>query len=125
MANKIDIRSNVGKNRLYMSFSGFFQDDEVRQIVENIKSEVLKLKPGYDVVVDISGAKPATQEGLQEIMKIQTFNLQHGLRKSVRISGDAVLAQSQLDRGAKGTGMDGNTLVASSIEEADRILDGK
>jgi hypothetical protein len=123
LANKVDIRANVAKNRLYMSFAGFFQDDEIKQIVDKIMAETLKLKPGFDAVVDISNAKPATPQGVEEIKKVQAFSLQHGVKRSIRVVGEAVLAQSQLDRGAKNTGLDAG--LASSIEEADRILDGK
>jgi hypothetical protein len=39
------------------------------------------------------------------------------------VVGDNVLGKAQLDRTAKETGLDAG--VASSVEEADRILDGQ
>ena len=120
---KFDIKIDVPKNRCITVLSGFIQEDEAKQIVDKYIAELSKLKPGFDVIADISGAKPATAKAAEEIRRIQTYFVEHGVNRVIRITGDAVLTQMQLDRVAKEVGFAANT--ATSVEEAARILDGK
>jgi hypothetical protein len=123
LEKKVDIRADIAKNRLYICVAGFFQDEEAIKNAEKIKEETLKLKPGYDTIVDIRDFKPASPKGVEEMMKVQAFGVQHGMRKAIRVVGDNALAKAQLDRAAKETGLDAGE--ASSVEEAERILDGQ
>ena len=118
-----DVRADVSKNRLYIVLSGFFPDEEMGGVADRVISEASKLKPGFDVINDVSNFKPTSPRGADEIKRGQTFLQQHGLRRLIRVSGDAVLAAAQFDRQAKASGYTADTAV--TVAEAERMLDGK
>ena len=78
MANKIDVRANVAKNRLYMTLDGFFSDEEAKQTADKGIAEASKLKAGFDIVNDIRGFKPTSQKGAEEIKRALIFCKQQG-----------------------------------------------
>lgn len=123
MANKIDIRADVSRNRLYLVLGGFFQDDEVKQASDKCIAEATRLKPGFGVVNDISEFKPATPQGAEEIKRSQVFVKQHGVGRVIRVVGQASLTQSQFDRQSKDAGYQAE--VAATVADADRMLDSK
>jgi hypothetical protein len=123
MANKIDIRADVARNRLYLVLIGFFQDDEVKTASDKCIAEASKLKPGFDVINDISQFKPASPKGAEEIKRAQLFIKQHGVKRVIRIVGDAVITQAQFSRQEKEVGYNADT--AATLAEAEKILDGK
>ena len=123
MANKIDIRADVAKNRLYLVLIGFFQDDEVKVASDKCIAEATKLKAGFDVINDISQFKPASPKGADEIKRAQLFVKQHGVKRVIRIVGDAVITQAQFSRQEKEAGYNADT--AATLADAEKILDGK
>lgn len=123
MANKVDIRADIARNRLYLVLDGFFQDDELVKAADKCISEGAKLKPGFDVINDISNFKPASPKGAEEIKRAQIFIKQNGVKRVIRVVGEAVLAQAQFDRQSKGAGYSADT--AATLADAERILDGK
>ncbi len=123
MANKVDIHADIAKNRLYLVLDGFFQDDEIPKVADKCISEASKLKPGFDVINDISNFKPASPKGAEEIKRAQIFVKQNGVKRVIRVVGEAVLAQAQFDRQSKGSGLTADT--ATTVADAERILDGK
>lgn len=123
MANKIDIRADVAKNRLYLVLIGFFQDDEVQVASDKCIAEATKLKAGFDVINDISQFKPASPKGADEIKRAQLFVKQHGVKRVIRIVGDAVITQAQFSRQEKEAGYNADT--AATLADAEKILDGK
>jgi hypothetical protein len=123
VANKIDIRADVAKNRLYLVLIGFFQDDEVQVASDKCIAEATKLKAGFDVINDISQFKPASPKGADEIKRAQLFVKQHGVKRVIRIVGDAVITQAQFSRQEKEAGYNADT--AATLADAEKILDGK
>jgi hypothetical protein len=122
MANKIDIRADVAKNRLYIVLGGFFQDEEIRQAADKCISESSKLRPGFAAISDQREFKPATPKGTEEIKRAQLFLKQQGATL-MRVVGDNVLAGAQFERQSKESGLMANT--ASSVAEAEKILDSQ
>jgi hypothetical protein len=122
MANKMDIRADVTKNRLYLILSGFFEDPEMTAVADKCIAEVKKLKPGFDIINDISQCKSASDKGIMELLRAQTFIKQSGVNKVVRITGD-IITQAQFNRQAKEAGYSAET--AASIAEAEKILSAK
>lgn len=109
------------KNRLYLSFIGFFSDPLMKEACTKIEQEVLRLKPGFSVITDISQAKPATQAGNQLIERTQRFIADHGVGNVVRITSPrSVIIQHQFKRPSEGLYA---SRTASSLEEAERMLD--
>jgi hypothetical protein len=119
MANKVDIRADVMKNRLYLILAGFFDDSEMTGVADKCIAEVKKLKPGFDIINDISQCKSASDKGILELMRAQTFIKQSGVNKVVRITGD-IITQAQFSRQGKEAGYD--ALTAASIADAEKML---
>jgi hypothetical protein len=103
--------------------SGFFQDAEMGPIADKCIAETQKLKAGFDVINDISEFKPATPKGADEIKRAQLFVKQFGVRKVIRVVGEAVLTQAQFDRQSKSAGYAADT--APTVAAAEKMLDGK
>jgi hypothetical protein len=119
----MDIRADLARNRLYIVLDGFFQDDELTKAADTCISEGAKLKQGFDIINDISNFKPASPKGAEEIKRAGIYVKQNGVRRVIRVVGEAVLAQAQFDRQAKGAGYNADT--AATIADAERMLDGK
>jgi hypothetical protein len=71
----VDIRADIAKNGLYICAAGYFQDEEVTRNAEMLKAATLKLKPGFDTIVDIRDYKPMTQKGVEEMARVQAFSV--------------------------------------------------
>ncbi|MGA2158900.1 MAG: hypothetical protein ABSG90_06760 [Dehalococcoidia bacterium] len=119
MENKSDIRSDTAKNRLYLILAGTFDDSEMKQIADKTIVEVKKLRPGFDIINDISECKPATLKGIEEIKRAQLAIKEGKVKRVIRIVGQSV-TEGQFVRKSQEVGYDADT--ARSIAEAEKML---
>ncbi len=117
------ISANQTKNRLYLQLKGFMEDQEIQAAAEVLISEVNKLKPGFDVINDVSEFKPATQQGSLVIARCQKYVVEHGVRHVMRVLGTNAITRMQFTRTAKNAGSDTLTSEVSSFQEAEKRLD--
>jgi hypothetical protein len=115
------IRANPRKNRLYVTLSGFFHYQEMKECTDKTIEESKKLKSGYDVITDISQFKPVGQKTLEEVKRGQEYFTKSGVRYAMRVRGAAILAATQFAR----TGKTMNYLPATvaTIADAEMYLD--
>jgi hypothetical protein len=118
---KVEVRTDVFKNRLYVMLEGFFSTEEMKKQVDNLVQEVKKLKPGFDVINDISRFKPTTPQGAEEMTRAQQSLQAAGVGRIIRIVESASLSEMQFTRTAKEAGYAAET--ATSVEEAEKMLD--
>jgi len=118
---KMVIHAKVAKNRMYMELAGFFSDEEMAQVYDKFASELKKLSVHFDVITDISKFKPTTKEGAEEMGRTQKLAKDAGLARVIQITGEEV-GKVQVARKEREAGI--MAQEASSIEEADKILDG-
>jgi hypothetical protein len=119
---KAEIRADVSKNRLYLVLAGFFNDEEMKQIVDHAIEEIKKLKPGFDGINDISEFKPTTPQGAKELERALRFAHAYGLARAIRIvASSAVLGQMQFARKSRDAGYAAE--FANSVQEAEEMLD--
>ena len=118
-----EIRIDTKKNRAILRLSGFFTDDEIKELVKEVGDGGIigQLKPGFDVINDIRTFKPASPKGAKELIDIQSQIRGIGVGRVIRIVGSDVLGKKQFERNSKEAGY--RAAVASSIEEAERMLD--
>ena len=117
-----NIRADLSKNRLYMSISGFMDDDLVTQVVDKVIAEAKKLKPGFAVINDISTFKPATPKGAEEIKRAQLFVKENGVGRVIRVTGQDGIAAMQFSRISKTTtGYEADQVT--TVEDAEKLLD--
>jgi len=114
------VLANPEKNRLYVTLEGHLEAPERKDLTVAFLNRLRELKPGFDLVHDMSGLHPTDQEGLRELLKVQAILKVKGVRTVIRIA-KIPLARVQLERAARETGWAFET--AASVEEADARLD--
>ena len=119
--NKLEIRADTLKNRMYLVLDGFFTDEEMKKAADEAIQEVKKLKPGFAIINDISKFKPATAQGVEEMKRAQKFVQTAGVGRIIRIVESAALAQMQFKRTSREAGYTAET--AASVQEAEAMLD--
>lgn len=114
------IRTDPGKNRLYVSLVGFFNLEEMKKCVDETIEATKKLKRGYDVVTDITQFKPGSPEVTKEVERVQAHFVAFGVRQGVRIVGASALAGMQFKR--TGTQAGYMSTNVATPEEAEEVL---
>ena len=117
------IRADVLKNRLYVTFSGFFEYKEMKDCTDKTIVESKKLKPGYDVITDISQFKAVNQETLAEVKRAQAYFKASGIRHAIRVTGTATLTNLQFSR--VGKTIDYVPTNVATVADAEKFLDAQ
>ncbi|MDY7031867.1 MAG: hypothetical protein SVY10_08150 [Thermodesulfobacteriota bacterium] len=121
---RCEVRSDISKNRLYVTLDGYFTDNETKEAADRVIMEVNKLKPGFDIINNISTVKPTSPKGTEDLGRAIQYLADYGIRRAIRIVPSSYFAASQFSRvSSEIGGYDVHT--ASSMEEAERMLDGK
>jgi len=81
------IKSDSEKNRLHITLLGFISVNEAATINEAIVKETAQLKPGFDVINDISNFKIAQEQASPILKDIMRFLISHKVNKIVRVVG--------------------------------------
>ena len=111
------------KNRLYITMEGFFQPEEMKHCADETINAVKQLKPGYDVITDISSFSPVGSEAWQEISRVQKYFRKSGVRHGIRVIGKQVLTKMQFQRLGKGAEYTPTEFV--TLAEAESFLDSQ
>ncbi len=118
-----EVRADAAKNRFYLRLSGFFRESEVAPILALVQSELEKLGPDFDTVVDISGLLPSSPAASAGLRKGAEMIKAKGRRRAVRIAGRLATTLMQFKREITGVLPDEGVTWARSLVEAERILD--
>ena len=114
------IRVDALKNRLYVTLEGFFSLEEMKRCGDETIEATKKLRPGYDVVTDITQFKPGPPEIAKDIERVQMHFRKSGARQGVRIVGGSVLSGMQFRR--TGTQAGYNSVNVASLQDAEEFL---
>ena len=117
------VKADIKKNRLYTTLSGFFGNIEMKAATDKTIEECKKLKPGFDVITDISEFKAVGQDTLGEVQRAQAFFREHGVRHAMRVEGKSKLTSIQFSR--VGKSVDYVPQVVETLAEAEKILDSQ
>ena len=115
------VKADVAKNRLYITLEGFFKVEEMKACTDLTISESKKLKPGFDVITDVSQFKPADPETIKEIERAQAFFTASKIGRGVRVVGQKVTGGMQLSRTGKSVGYE--PVTVATMAEAEKLLD--
>ena len=118
-----EIRADVMKNRLYLRLVGFMTDEQAVMVADQIIAEIQKLRPGFTVINDISGLKPASPIATEHLRRAQEASARRGHGRIIRIVGDQALTQMQWNRTLKASSQGAAAEVATTLAEAERMLD--
>ena len=120
---EFEFRADTTKNRLYARLSGYFRETDTPEMYKLLEAELDKLKRGFDVIVDMPGLKPGSPATVEWLAKAAGMLRARGRRRGVHISNALVTTLLQFKRVLSGVITDATTRSASSVAEAERILD--
>lgn len=118
-----EYRTDAGKNRLYIRLSGYFKEDEVDPLLERLRRQLDDLRPGFDVVTDLTGFKPGNAAATEALRRGGEMVKARGRRRAVRVTGRLVTGLLQFKRILRPVFKEEDVRYANSVAEADRILD--
>jgi hypothetical protein len=118
-----EVRYDPAKHRLYLKLAGFFKESEALMSLAALEQELATTTPGFDVVADLSRFLPASPSAAVHIRRAAELVKTSGRRRAVRIASRLVTAMMQLNRELKGMFDEDTIRYASSLEEAEEILD--
>lgn len=116
-------RVDSSKNRLYVQLSGYFRDDEVAPMLDELSQQLILVRPGFDVVTDLSGFKPGNAGATEALRRGGELVKAKGRRRAVRVTGGLVVGLMQFKRILGSVFKEDNVRYAKSVAEADAILD--
>lgn len=120
---QFEMHFDESKKRFYIQFSGFFRESDADRAFEALKDALKDLPPEFDVVTDLSGFKPASPDVSKGFQEAARLIKRSGRRNGVRVAGRIVTGLMQFKREIGGVFEEGKTRYASTVEEADKILD--
>ncbi|WP_224244276.1 hypothetical protein [Hyalangium gracile] len=118
----VDVHADVGKNRLFIRIEGRVDEAQVRGIADAIIKEMDRLRPGFDVVSDLTQAEPLGPEGSLQFKRVIEAQRERKYGRAVRIVGRSAQVALQFARDSKE--YQHEPYLAFSREEAERLLDG-
>lgn len=119
----VDTEVDVGKNRIFVRVQGRVDDAEVKSIADSVIQQMERLRPGFDVITDLTQAEPLGPEGLVQLKRVMEAHLARKSRRTVRIVGRSAQVALQFSR--TGKELHNEPYLCFSREEAERWLDGE
>jgi anti-anti-sigma regulatory factor len=119
----VDIDVDVGKNRIFLCVRGRVDDAEAKSIADSIIKEMGRLRPGFDIVTDLSQAEPLGPEGVNQFKRLLEAHRARKAGRAVRIVGRSKDVALQFARTSKE--LQHEPYLCFSREEAERWLDGE
>ncbi len=113
-------RADIAKNRLYVTFKGRMDVDEVKKGGANVIQEAKKLQPGFGCISDIAEFSPTTEEGRLAMQNVMKTLKDMGIGKVIRIVANSVSGY-QWQRTSKAIGYAADEV--GTLAEAELLLD--
>ena len=115
-----NIHSDPEKNRLYITLAGHLESSERQQAAKVYLAALKELRPGFDIINDLTALHPTDKDGIQELIRLQSATRIKGLRTVIRVARIPI-TRRQLERVAEETGWTYET--AETVAEAEARLD--
>ncbi len=119
-----EVKTDRSKHRLYVTLDGYMDEAEVKKMTEQVEQAVQQLQAEFTVITDLSDFLPTSTEASEYIKHTQKVIAQHGVKKVVRVVSNIVGAM-QFKRTQREAGATYDVVQATSLREAEAILDGK
>ena len=117
-----EIKLDMDKNRLYLTFGKIEDEAEMQEIVQNIKSQSRKLKNGFTCLTDLRKYDPVNGIYEKYIKESQEALIESGMSRVVRVRRPmGSMAHFQFDNVSYEVGYHAPNVT--SIEEGERMLD--
>ena len=83
------VKIDTQNNRLYLTLSGVISVPEAMKIRDEIYKGVESLKPGFDVINDLSKYIHADEKGAQHLQEVTRFFIEKNVGRIVRVVGQS------------------------------------
>jgi len=113
------IKSDLSKNRLYITVNGSITADELPEYSKDLKRNVNLLKAGFTALLDLRKTSVLNQEMLKGIQDTKQIAVEGGLAKSAMIVESATL-KLQMNRIFKDVGP--KDMAFTEISEGEMFL---
>ena len=116
------VKANLGKNRLYFTIAGQATKAELDKLYTDVRFCVADLKPGFDIISDLSACSLGHLSGIPTFRKIMNFLISNGVGEIVRvINSKSIIFNQMLNLSSRICGY--QPLYVSSLEEAEQKLE--
>ncbi len=122
--SKAKVITDLKKNRLYIIFDSDVKKNDVEQIYTDIRFGVADLKPGFDVVNDLSNATIGHLSGASTFKKISNFLSNNQVGRVIRVIGGTSLLFKQVSKLSDSISGYKPEYV-KTVEEAEQLLDSE
>jgi len=120
-----EIKVDHAKNRLYVKLAGVLGAAETKAVASKLLGEAKTMKPGFDLITDLSEFKPTADEAVAEISAAQVKLEQAGLRRAVRIvPRQSSVGMMQFTRATRESQVKFETATAATLADAEKLLGG-
>lgn len=120
---EFSIEADTGANRLHMELSGTLDAEAAAAALEAVEREAAGLDDGFEVINDISGFKPLSQDVADTIAEGKRSLSEAGAGALVRVTGDSAIGSMQFDRVGDADGYDIATV--ETVADAEAMLDDR
>jgi hypothetical protein len=118
-----EVKVDKEKNRMYLRLWGFVDGPATKKCVDHVLAEIKGLRPGFDVINDISDFKPTVDEAVTEIQRALAGLVKAGMRRSVRISPkEASVTSMQFARAKREAHAEYQVATVKTLAEAEKLL---
>lgn len=107
---RYDIAINVSINRMKLSVKGLWQTGD--GYLEDLEKACKGLKPGFDLVANLTAMKPAGAVGVVH-EKAQKLLLSCGLLRTAEVQSDRAIVRITVDRYSDNSGMEKQVFTSS------------
>ncbi len=117
-----DVKTDIDKNRIYITIGKLKDETEMQSLAQNVKTECQKLQKGFTCITDLR--KYEVQDEIFEFYVTQTQEamLLAGLSNVVRVRRETgLLGHFQFDNASMDVGYHAENVT--TMEEAEKILD--
>jgi len=118
----IDIRALQSRARVLVVYKGQVLAEELEQAEQELRDMLPGMPPGFDMVCDISGAEPLSEEAVAGVRRMAEMLIPAGMRTHVRVVGRSGQTALQFQRISRALGYE--SWLAFSLKEAEGLLDG-
>jgi hypothetical protein len=118
-----EIETDPRTNRLYLSFTGRMEREEMETAADETVEAAERLRDGFDIVNDLSGFTPPSPEAAKPIKRAQAELKEMGVDRVVRVTDEdtSQVVVNAFERRSRDVGYSGET--AGSVVEAEQKLD--
>lgn len=119
--HKLSVEANIAENRLYITIAGKLTKENLDKLYTDMRFCVADLKPGFDVVNNLTGCTLAALSGIPTFKKITHYLITNKVGIVVRVIDEKQIIFRQIFNIA--SRLQGYTAIyVSSLEEAEDVL---